>query len=115
MGTRIKQNNESRNLLIFIYYVMMAILVNDIIFLCSVPRMAEWGYNSYGSYRGYFNIDILRFLCPFCLVLTSRGGSQMDPLKGFSDLKFKTFSACSMIMSTYFDVNWMTSSLRIYA
>ena len=50
------------------------------------------------------------------------GGGQMDPPIDFSDLKLKlssnqneTFSTCSLIMSTSFDVNWMTSSLILFA
>ena len=57
---------------------------------------------------------------------TSKGGGvvQMDPPPptDFSDLKMKlssnqneTFSTCSLIMSTSFDVNWMTSSLILFA
>ena len=51
-------------------------------------------------------------------------GVKMTPsfLHGFSDLKIEAFkqskqnfSTCSPSMNTLFDVNWMTSSLIIYA
>ena len=50
------------------------------------------------------------------------GGESNGPPIGFSGLKLKrssnqneTFTTCSLIMSASFDVNWMTSSLIIYA
>ena len=57
---------------------------------------------------------------------TSKGGGGgfkwTPPPIDFSDLKLKlssnqneTFSTCSLIMSTSFDVNWMTSSLILFA
>ena len=56
------------------------------------------------------------------LCLQGGGGEgDLTPI-GFSDLKFEvssneneTFSTYSTIISTFFDVNWMTSSLIIYA
>ena len=76
----------------------------------------------------FFFIDLEQLFVVFCsqklLLLNPRmsrrgggGGSNGTPI-GFLNLssnRNEIFSTCSLIMSTSFDVNWMTLSLIIYA
>ena len=77
--------------------------------------------------RSIFFYRFKAVICVFCsqklLLLNPRmsrrggGGSNGTPI-GFLNLssnRNEICSTCSLIMSTYFDVNWMTLSLIIYA
>ena len=81
--------------------------------------------NSLKEQSIFFFIDLKQLFVVFCsqklLLLNPRtsrgGGSNGTPISflNLSSNRNEIFSTCSLIMSTSFDVNWMTLSIIIYA